>query len=82
MAVLVQSDCRIAKSLTKNPNPNNYAGGYVLHLYCDMLNKQHGFNEFPRVIDGETFAECVTHARNMGVGNTQKDTHGNMPEMC
>ena len=54
-----------------------YASGYTLDLYCDQWtgpaiataaspDGKHGWNEFPHVFTGESFAECAKAARARG----------------
>lgn len=43
-----------------------FAGGYLLHLYCDQNSGRHDFDEFPHHYTGETFAECAKYARGNG----------------
>ena len=46
--------------------PNFYASGYYLDLYCDHASAEHGWNAFPHVYTGETFAACAKQARDDG----------------
>ena len=49
-----------------NSAPIHYASGYSLHLYCDYLNPEHGYDEFPHEFTGETFMDCASQARKLG----------------
>jgi hypothetical protein len=41
-------------------------GGYVLHLYCEQKNPDHGHQEFPHEFGGETGGEARKEARQRG----------------
>lgn len=43
-----------------------YAAGYYLDLYCERVNVEHAFDEFPHQFYGETFGECAKEARSRG----------------
>ena len=43
-----------------------FNGAYTLDLYCDYRNPAHEYGDFPEVIVGENFADCVKQARGIG----------------
>lgn len=51
---------------TKLPNPLPIASGYTLRLYCDHLNPQHKFSEFPHEYFGEYGPDVFREARAAG----------------
>lgn len=52
--------------ITKISNPNPYAGCYSLELYCDHLNDDHVYNEFPHTYTNEFGSACRSIARSEG----------------
>jgi len=41
-------------------------GGYTLHLYCDIDNTEHAYNEFPDEYVHELGSVCRSMARHNG----------------
>lgn len=48
------------------PNPNYYASGYTLDLYCKWLNEDHVYAEFPHQYTGEHGPKVFGAARKRG----------------
>lgn len=42
------------------------AGGYSLHLYCDLEEVKHPYKEFPHEFEGETRTGTARQARAAG----------------
>ena len=51
---------------TRRRDPLYLAGCYLLDLYCDHLNNDHGWTEFPHQFTGQTYGECAKVARKSG----------------
>jgi len=43
-------------------NPMQFVGCYVMHLYCDRVNPDHGWKEFPCEITGNNFSQACAKA--------------------
>ena len=52
--------------MKKYDDPTQYSSGYSLDLYCDSINTEHGYFDFPQTFIGETFAEFAREAKTRG----------------
>lgn len=53
--------------MKKHARPLQYAGTYLLHLYCDVNDDdRHGGAVYMHEFVGDTFTDCAKQARRVG----------------